>query len=382
MDVETDLQSSLLNGYNFNVRPTITGTDKTVLAYKFYFKSLNNFVEAEGKLSLTGLLVVVWNDPRLSWSTSPYDSIISTSFQSSQVWAPSFVLTNAFGNVRKLGVDNMAVHYSSSGAAVMYIGDLFETTCLSDVTAYPFDVQKCHLELVPWSVNGTTVKIVSLDSDVSLIYYTMNGLWDIDKTDTYVLHTSLTDQIIVSLEIRRRTLYHVILLMVPLCALSMLPALVFLIPVESGERLGYATTSLLSLLLYQTAIASKLPESSLPGLSMLILKTFAEFFLACIILIMTVYAIKFYHYDTNTPVPKVMVSLHWIISRKNKIASVEHQSELADDSKEKRSIVCNENLQVTWQDISHSFDKICLLIAILLFVSVNIVFLVLIKSAK
>jgi hypothetical protein len=382
MDVESDLQSLLLNGYNFNVRPTLTGTDKTVLAYTFYIKSLNNFVEAEGKLSLTGLLVVVWNDPRIKWSASPYDSIFSTSFKSNQVWAPSFVLTNAFGNVQTLGVENMAVHYSSSGSALMYIGDLFETTCLSDVTVYPFDVQKCHLELVPWSVNGTAVKIVSLDSDVSLMYYTMNGLWDIEKTHTYVLQTSLTDQIIVSLEIRRRTLYHVVLLMVPLCALSMLPALVFLIPVESGERLGYATTSLLSLLLYQTAIASKLPENSLPGLSLLILKTFAEFLLACIILIMTVYAIRFYYFDANTPVPKAMTSLHWVISRKTKIASLEQQPELADEPKDKKAIVCDESPPVTWQDISHSFDRICLLIAILFFVTVNIAFLVLMNSSE
>ncbi|XP_062617927.1 neuronal acetylcholine receptor subunit alpha-7-like [Saccostrea cucullata] len=384
MEEESTLQMELLTGYNFNVRPTSNGTEKTVIGYDFYIKSINDFKEAEGKLSLTGALSVYWRDPRLSWSTSlpPYDKINSTSFKSFQVWTPSFILSNAFGSFRRLGVESGVVHFSSTGFALMHVADMFEAKCLSDVRSYPFDVQRCQLEIVPWDIEATTLKIISQKEPVSLQYYTMSGLWDIENTHTYVLPFPLFDQITVSVEIKRRTLYHVILLMIPLCILSILPTLVFLIPVESGERMGYSTTSLLSLLLYQTAIASKLPESSIPGLSLLILKTFAEFLLACIILIMSVYAIKFYYYDENTPIPKPMIFLNWIMARKkeNVIHTKKVQSEPENESKVRT--VWKEEPRITWQDLSHSFDKFCLLFSISIFIGVNIVFLVLINTPK
>lgn len=51
-------------------------------------------------------------------------------------------------------------------------------------------------------------------------------------------------QIIITFHFHRRALYHVALSVIPLCVLSLIPFLVFLIPVESGERLGFSITSL------------------------------------------------------------------------------------------------------------------------------------------
>lgn len=290
MKVESSLQSSLLSNYNVNVRPTFNGSEKTDIYYTFYIRSINSFIESTGKFSITGIVSIFWRDPRITWSTSipPYDVISSTSFQTHEVWSPNFVLGNGFGQIRKLGADDNLVYYDSSGDAEMHIGDLFETTCLSDMTLYPFDSQTCHLEIFPWSVDGSKIRFITPTSQISLQFYIMNSMWELDKTYTFASKRgSDFEQIIITFHFHRRALYHVVLSVIPLCVLSLIPFLLFLIPVESGERLGFSITSLLSLLLYQTAIASRLPESSLPGLSILILKTFAEFLLGCILLVMT-----------------------------------------------------------------------------------------------
>lgn len=128
-----------------------------------------------------------------------------------------------------------------------------------------------------------------------------------------------------------------VLFVIPLCVLILIPSLVFLIPVESGERLGFSITSLLSLLLYQTAIASRgLPESSLPGLSLLILKTFAEFLLGLILLVMTVFAIRWYHNDETRALTKALLLLNRIVSRENIVGSEldENGKETADCKKQ------------------------------------------------
>lgn len=53
----------------------------------------------------------------------------------------------------------------------MYIGGLFETTYLSDVTLNFFDSQKCHIEIAPWSVDGSNVRFITLTSQISLVLH-------------------------------------------------------------------------------------------------------------------------------------------------------------------------------------------------------------------
>lgn len=171
MEVESSLQSSLLSNYNVNVCPTFNGSEKTVIYYTFYIRSIYSFIESTGKFSITGLVSIVWRDPRITWSTSvsPY----------------KFCSRKRFRTNRKLGADDNLVYYNSSGVAEMYIGDLFETTCLSDVTLYPFYSQKCHLEIFPWSVDGNNVRFITPTSQISLQFYTMNGMWELDETYTF-----------------------------------------------------------------------------------------------------------------------------------------------------------------------------------------------------
>lgn len=259
----------------------------------------------------------------------------------------------------------------------MYFADLFEITCLSDVTLYPYDSQKCHLELAPWSVDGSKIRFYSSTSQISLQYYTQNGMWELDKTNTYVSKETAFEQIFITLNFRRRALYHVVLSVIPLCVLSLIPSFVFLIPVESGERLGFSITSLLSLLLYQTAIASRLPESSLPGLSLLILKTFAEFLLGCILLVMTVIAIRWYHNDETRAIPKVLLLLHWIFSRENKAIQLGNKLSEGSELSESRAERADSEKQVTWRDVSRSFDIFCMTFSTVAFVCVNLVFVIL-----
>lgn len=375
MEVESSLQSSLLSNYNVNVRPTFNGSEKTDIYYTFYMKSIHSFTESTGKFSITGLVAFVWRDPRISWSTShpPYDIISATFFQAHEVWSPNFVLANGFGQIRTLGAADNSIYFNSTGIAGMYIADMFETTCLSDVTLYPFDSQDCHIEIAPWSVDDTKIRFITPTSQISLQLYTINGMWELDEAITYVSKGSF-EHIVFTLHFHRRSLYHVVLFVIPPCVLSLIPSMVFFIPVESGERLGFSITSLLSLLLYQTAIASRLPESSLPGISILILKTFAEFLLGCIILVMTVFAIRWYHSEETRAIPKVLLLLHRIFSRDNKIIRVDDKQEAGSELNESRKGMADRKKQVSWQDVSRSFDVFCITFLIVVFVCVNVVF--------
>ena len=65
----------------------------------------------------------------------------------------------------------------------------------------------------------------------------------------------------VDLTLRRRPTYYNLNIFLPVVALSLLGQLTFTVPVESGERLSYALTVLLSLSVYSTSVANTIPRS-------------------------------------------------------------------------------------------------------------------------
>ena len=53
------------------------------------------------------------------------------------------------------------------------------------------------------------------------------------------------------------------IMMIPVCLLSFLCCAVFLLPPDSGEKIGYALTVLLSYAVYLSLISENIPEDSL-----------------------------------------------------------------------------------------------------------------------
>ena len=64
------------------------------------------------------------------------------------------------------------------------------------------------------------------------------------------------------LELSRKSLYYFLYVILPLVALAFLFLLVFHIPYDSGERMGFGVTILLSITVYLLVISDKLPEKS------------------------------------------------------------------------------------------------------------------------
>jgi hypothetical protein len=62
--------------------------------------------------------------------------------------------------------------------------------------------------------------------------------------------------------LQRRYLFHVLSTIIPLGAFSLLPPLAFLVPVESGEKITFSVTGLLSNLVFMASLSDSLPRVS------------------------------------------------------------------------------------------------------------------------
>ena len=69
-------------------------------------------------------------------------------------------------------------------------------------------------------------------------------------------------QLIYELKIKRKPLFFLLYMMFPVCAVVFLSLLSFLIPADSGERIGFGVTILLTMGVYLMVISEDLPKTA------------------------------------------------------------------------------------------------------------------------
>jgi hypothetical protein len=79
--------------------------------------------------------------------------------------------------------------------------------------------------------------------------------------------------------------------------------LVFILPVESGERVSYAITVLLSIAVFLTLVGDNIPKSSKP-MSLFSYYLMSNLILSTVIMFTTIANLKVYHQHVDKPVPK------------------------------------------------------------------------------
>ena len=102
-----------------------------------------------------------------------------------------------------------------------------------------------------------------------LTNYTPNGEWTLAESPVLVrrvkYYTSIPEpfpEIVITFQIRRKTLYYMYNIVFPCMMMSTLTVLVFCLPPDSGEKIALGVTVLLAFSVFMLAIAEKMPETS------------------------------------------------------------------------------------------------------------------------
>ena len=137
--------------------------------------------------------------------------------------------------------------------------DVIHTVCDVDFTYYPFDIQRCQINYTTFAY-GKQLQLQTFNSELDMSFFTENGVWSlVNTTVSYEFYNSHMDinTLTATLYIQRRSTFDSINLLAPIFLLVLLNSAVFLIPVVSGERVGFSVTILLSITVYMTILAAK-----------------------------------------------------------------------------------------------------------------------------
>ncbi|XP_038125517.1 acetylcholine receptor subunit gamma isoform X1 [Cyprinodon tularosa] len=281
-NLEGELLTDLMKGYNKNVQPNERNGNVTQVSIKMTLTNLISLNEKEEVLTTSVWIEMVWCDYRLRWDKPPrsalYGNITSQlRVPSRNIWLPDIILENNVDGQFEIAYYCNAL-VSPDGCVYWLPPAIYRSACAITVNYFPFDWQNCSMifRSQTYSANEIELKLQKKDNytlewvEIDKEAFTENGEWAIrHRAAKKVINTQYTkddlenQQIVFFLVIQRKPVFYIINIIVPCVLFSSLSLLVYFLPAKAGgQKCNMAIYSLLGQTVFLFLIAKKVPETS------------------------------------------------------------------------------------------------------------------------
>ena len=369
---ESNLHAALLTNYIRNVRPRSNRDESTDIELLMSLRSVTSLDELTGILVTVCIISVHWIDNNLIWEPEDHGNITDVILNKSLIWVPGLVVINPAAKVERLGVTTAQIHVTRYGRVTWEFGHVIHTTCDIDVTYFPFDTQECALELMPIGLRCEDMNLTS--HDINTLLFSKNNAWVLKSTSVTMARLGSKTYAKYLLMLERRYTFYILNLFSPVLILAFLNAMVFMLPADSGERVGYAITCLLSLSVYMTFAEENLPNSSQP-LPIITFILLAYIVISTLISVGTVIGLRLHLHDNTEPTPIVATIINLFCLGKGKCGEKPEDTETSESTGSKKSEDTGteqnksskngwikpdvEVNDFQWKDVADRFDKLC-----------------------
>jgi len=361
------LLNDIFNDYNNNVIPI---NDYPLdLSMGLALRSLNKVDQLEGIITSNVWLRYYWNDKNLKWNPEDYNNISFLSLKTDHeydmsIWVPDIYLYNTAENpLENLALTNAIVH--SNGDILWSRPGMITSTCSFHLQDFPYDQQNCTLKFGSWSYSGLFLNLVKESIDIS--NYQVNEEWDLiettitKNTEYYSCCPEPYYDITFNLILRRKNGYYNLNIILPTFATASLMILTLFVPWDSGERISFAATVMLSLIVFLLILSENLPKSDEKPLLSRMLIGLTLFSLISLVFTIFVSAMHSYKNDDN----KFAVRMIKTISNYCKCIKCNIQRNISKSLYRTSSYtnainnknINNENINETCQDIANSTER-------------------------
>ncbi|OWF41680.1 acetylcholine receptor subunit beta-type unc-29-like [Mizuhopecten yessoensis] len=386
---KTVLNVALLDGYNPSVHPGHHYSAQLLkMNVSFTLRKIQTFEELTSAFTITGVLSITWYDERLEWITTNYNNLTITHFKQKEIWTPPFVLSNSYDGIDLLGNDNMHIALTYAGVVNLAIPVKLSSSCDADVTYYPFDQQTCDLILLPWGYSNNQIQLNAISSTLDTTQYAENPIWNLVSTVQQSFQTP-TLGFQMAITFKRKPLFFVVNFILPTILMCFINMLVFLLPADSGERVGFSVTVLLSIAVFLSIVSSFLPQTSTPQMALLCYMLIAHVILSVMIMVCTIFGLRFYLRSEEQRVPR------WIAKMTRYVNNVTkpNTSNVSPTSQSTVSVITKKDedgiddgkrvtpdTEVSWKHVGHAFDSVCFVFFLVTALLCNVVVLAVISG--
>ncbi|XP_052095207.1 neuronal acetylcholine receptor subunit alpha-3-like [Mytilus californianus] len=322
---------------------------------------------------MTGYFDIVWTDNSMIWTLSDYDNAWYIILPEDAIWKPPLINSNSAREFSIFNPEDLSLYVLYDGQVKWLPAQNLKFTCDIDITYFPFDTQECTMQIIAWGYSTFDITFYSSLSTVHTSSYSTNSEWELSKTSVNVSNT-VTPTVRYTFYFKRRPMFLLMTLIIPVIFLALLNIGVFLLPTESGERFGFSVTLLLAVVVFLTIAQGLLPASAVPRLSAICVTLMINLVMSGLIVGSVIMSSRFYYKTEDEPIPnwmKKIVTYQLCCRGKNQV------HDLRNGEKVDHCIEYNGNAKkITWQDVSKAFDTISLIFYIVAFIAGNLMFII------
>ncbi|KAK3789922.1 hypothetical protein RRG08_004034 [Elysia crispata] len=308
IDDETRLRSDKLTNYTLTVRPR----SQTIVQLAFHMTAISGVDLKNQIFSVAGWWSMIWTDPRLAWTESDYDNIPVIQIFENLIWTPSVVVDNSVNDLSAIDEDNIPLRVDSAGAVTWNPPGLLSVSCKMDITRFPFDTQVCSLQVTSFGYTIDELDIYVFGPGISLSFYSEDGEWTILSTwherDTFIEGAYEYSRVYFYFKLERKPLFYGLNMLLPVLVMALLTVFVFVLPADSGEKIGYCLTVLLAFMVILTIIAEDLPTTA-TNTSILELYIAIVLIMDALSVVLSICVLDIYHRPEDTPIPRFVRKL-------------------------------------------------------------------------
>ncbi|XP_056456674.1 neuronal acetylcholine receptor subunit alpha-9-II [Gadus chalcogrammus] len=260
------LLGDLMEDYSNALRP-VEDTDKALnVTLQITLSQIKDMDERNQVLIAYLWIRLTWNDAYLKWNKEDYDGLEVIRIPSSLVWRPDLVLYNKADDDFSGPMDtNVVLRYN--GEITWDAPAITKSSCVVDVSYFPFDSQECNLTFGSWTYNGNQVDIAMAMDGGDLSDFVENVEWECHGMPAHknvIMYGCCSDpypDITYTVLLQRRSSFYIFNLLLPCFLISFLAPLGFYLPADSGEKVSLGVTVLLALTVFQLMVAESMPPS-------------------------------------------------------------------------------------------------------------------------
>ncbi|RUS82350.1 hypothetical protein EGW08_009903 [Elysia chlorotica] len=300
VETETKLRLDLLSNYAAEVRPN----HRMDVRMSFQLTAISGVDLKDQVFSVAGWWSMYWSDPRLSWHRKYYDDIPVVQFYRDKIWTPTVVVDNSVNDLSAINADNIPLRVNESGLVTWNPPGLISVSCEMDKTHFPFDTQICAIEATSFGYTIQELDLYDHDDGINLRYFKGHGEWTLLSTwherNTYIEGANEYSRVYFYFKVKRKPLSYGLNHILPVLATAFLTVFVFALPPDSGERISYTLTVLLSFMVMLTLIADDLPTTA-SHTSLLELYIAVVFIMESLAVVLSIYVVSIHHRQDGRP---------------------------------------------------------------------------------
>jgi hypothetical protein len=275
-----------------------------------------------------------------------------------EIWKPDLVLKNGFKKFEEMGANFHLLRVTNTGEVSWYPFEVLETRCSMDITNYPYDKQICDISFIVWSYSNSEVIITKSSTGIDYHEFQENSIWTIVSTVSKVNQSTDDSVITFSITLERKPQYYVMNMILPIVCLGILSILVFVIPVDAGEKMSYSITVFLAFAVFLTIISAELPNNS-ESTSTLSFYLVLQMVIGELVLVISALQLRLHHRKSVHGMSRFFVRIVKIAQSlrcvKRRITSRDKEVtvvEKIDDNEEKEEVI-------DWSDVTSAIDFLC-----------------------